>query len=326
MIWIKVRYKIVLLIQTILFKIGFEKKLLRNKYGEKIVVFHGVVEKGEKTFNSRFVSKEYFENFIQFVTTNFNKISLQDYYEEKFKKDTLNLVLTFDDGYLNNYEYALPILEKYNAPAHFYITSIHDKNEFLWTDYIDLVTKFTSKKAIHFNGIHFQKNKKNDFYSNGKSLKSILKTLPYEKIKLIFTIFNEEWCEIQKMNLNDFWMLMNRSQIHEISKNPLFTIGSHSSTHSNLIQIPIAEAKKEILDSKKKLEEICKQPVDEFAFPFGNYSKELINYCFEIGLKKILLVDYHNNQHKKNKIAMKRFIINPYISLEQQMALLLKKD
>ncbi|NHN27441.1 polysaccharide deacetylase family protein [Flavobacterium jejuense] len=298
--------------------------LLRNRYGERIIVFHGIDQKGETRFNSRFVSKVYFENFIQYISTHFNVISLDDFYAKKFKKNTLNIALTFDDGYANNYEYAIPILEKYKVPANFYITTIHSQANYLWADYIDLVSHISQKTTINFNGIQFMKNKKSEFISNGISLKSILKTLSYEKIEVIYTIFEEEWTEIQKKSLNDYWQLMQLKQIEEINKNKLFTIGAHSSTHTNLIRIPIEEAKNEILQSKNILEKICKQQIDEFAFPFGYYTNELIDYCLEIGFKKILLVDYNNINEKNNVFTQNRFVINPYITLENQIAYLLR--
>lgn len=324
MLWIKIKYKLKLLFHIMLFKLGFGKYLLKNKYGERIIVFHGIDQKGETRFNSRFVSKVYFENFIQYITTHFNVISLDDFYAKKFKKNTLNIALTFDDGYANNYEYAIPILKQYNVPASFYVTSIHEETNHLWADYVDLVSFYTNKKTITFNGKQFVKNKKNEFISNGHSLKSILKTLPYEKIKVIYTIFEEEWTEIQKKSLNDYWQLMSFNQIDEINKNKLFTIGAHGSTHSNLIRIPIQEAKNEILQSKSILEKICNQKIDVFAFPFGYYTTELIEYCLEIGYKKVLLVDYYNIDEKNDAFTQNRFVINPYISFENQIAYLLK--
>ena len=83
MIWIKIKYRFYLFINTLLFKIGFEKKLLKNRYGERIIVFHGVDDVGETKYNSRFHSVEFFEKFIQYAETNYNVISLEDFYNKK---------------------------------------------------------------------------------------------------------------------------------------------------------------------------------------------------------------------------------------------------
>lgn len=324
MLLIRLSYRLKLIYQTLLFKIGFEKKLLKNRYGERILVFHGIDLKGETKYNSRFISKSYFEEFIIYLKKNYNIISLEDFYAEKFKKDTLNIAITFDDGYLNNYKYAIPILEKHQIPASFYITTIHDKSTFLWADYIDLVSYYTSKKEIFFNNKNYTKNKKNEFSSHGESLKDTLKTLEYTVIEDIYNIFKDDWSIIKKNNLEDYWQLMTNKQIEVISKNKLFTIGAHADTHTSLTAINLNTAKREINLSKKKLENICNQPITEFAFPFGFYNKKLIAYCKSIGFKKILLVDFHAEPNFKETTTKKRFVINPYISLRQQIAYILK--
>ncbi len=324
MLWIKIKYRLLLLYRVMLFNLGFENVLLKIRYGERILVFHGIDSIGETRFNSRFVSETYFKTFITYITAHFNVISLDDFYRKKFKKNTLNIALTFDDGYLNNYDYAIPILKKYNIPACFYITTIHEKANFLWPDFLDLVSLHSQKREVFFDGKYYKKNKKNEFLYNGISLKTKAKTLPYDKILPLYDLFKEEWNELQSKSLEEYWQLMNPMQIKEIANHELFTIGSHGKTHTNLVGISLDEAKSEILKSKQTLETICKQPIDEFAFPFGTYNNKLIAYCKDLGFKKILLIDYNNNQDKNDELLKNRLIINPYISLKHQLACLLK--
>lgn len=324
MLWTKIKYRLALIYRTFLLNFGFQKFLLRKRYGERILVFHGIDIKGETRLNSRFVSKDYFEKFIAHISINYNIVSLDDFYQKKFKPDTLNIALTFDDGYLNNYTHAIPILKKYNIPASFYITTIHEKNTFLWCDFLDLVFFHTKKTTIEFEGNTYIKNNKNGFINEGVSLKNICKTLPYHRISPLYTIFKEEWEGIQTKALDDYWKLMTVNQIKEIDNDPLFTIGCHSLTHANLAEIIPDEAKEEILNSKKILENICDRTIDEFAFPFGTYTDRSVEYCKSLGFEKILLVDYNNKNDEKDSILQKRFVINPYISMKQQLVCLLK--
>ncbi|WP_430410386.1 polysaccharide deacetylase family protein [Kordia sp.] len=307
-----------------LFKLGFGKLLLKDRYGERILVYHGIDAVGETKYNSRFISKAFFEEFIKHITTHYNVISLDDFYQKKFKKDTLNIALTFDDGYLNNYTYAVPILEKYNVPACFYITTIHDKAPYLWADFLDLVSYHTDKKEIIFERNLYQKSAKKEFVWNGISMKNVAKALPYEVLEMIYDVFKDDWKNLSPKDFEEYWKLMNAKQIKEIANHPLFTIGAHGETHASLVDIPLEEAKKEILHSKETLEIICQQPMTEFAFPFGYYNQELADYCEEIGFERLLLVDYNIKEDAKNDTWKNRFVMNPYISLEQQLAYLLK--
>ena len=77
------------------------------------------------------VSKSIFEKQIIYLKENFNVISINDINKNlKFKK---KIVITFDDGYFDNFENAFPILHKYNCPAIIYIvTSFLDNKNFPW--------------------------------------------------------------------------------------------------------------------------------------------------------------------------------------------------
>jgi peptidoglycan/xylan/chitin deacetylase (PgdA/CDA1 family) len=324
MLLLRITYKLKLIYHTLLFKIGLGKHLLKNRYGERILLFHGVDLIGETKYNSRFVSKSYFEAFIKYITTNFNVMSLDDYYNKKFKADTLNIAITFDDGYANNYNYALPILKKYNAPATFFITTILDKKECLWPDYLDLVSYFTTKKAVTYNGELFTKNSKNQFVSKNASLKDIAKSSTFEHLKTIYSLFKDDWETLKTKSVNDYWDLMTTQQLNTINSDALFTIGAHGDTHTSLTAITYDEAKLEILNCKNKLESSCNDTITAFAFPFGHYTPELVDYCTTIGFEKILLVDYNDSQDYKTENCKNRFVINPYVTLPQQIAYLLK--
>jgi len=320
----RIKYRVGLLYKIILFKLGFGKFLLKNRYGERILLFHGIDRVGETKYNSRFMSTVFFEEFIKYITTHYNVISLDDFYQKKFKKDTLNIAITFDDGYLNNYTYAVPILEKYKVPACFYITTIHEKAPYLWADFLDLVSYHTNKEEIIFERNLYRKNDKKEFIWNGISLKNVAKALPYNVLKLLYDVFEDDWKTLPPKDVEDYWKLMNAEQIKEIANHPLFTIGAHGETHASLVDIPLEDAKQEIANSKQQLEIICQQPITEFAFPFGFYNQEVIEYCEEIGFKRLLLVDYNTKEDAKNQACQQRFVMNPYISMEQQLACLLK--
>ena len=76
------------------------------------------------------VTSEVFEKQIKYLTKNYNVISINDINSTKGNK---KIILTFDDGYIDNLENALPILEKYNCPAIIYIiTSLIDNLEYPW--------------------------------------------------------------------------------------------------------------------------------------------------------------------------------------------------
>lgn len=320
----KIRYRLSMLSKTLLFQLGLGKHLLKNRYGERILVFHNIDLKGETKLNSRFISKDYFEELLQYFKQHYNVISLDDFYAGNFVPEKFNIAITFDDGQLNNYELAAPILEKYNMPATFFITTIHEKKEFLWADFLDLVTLQTQKRHILFEGNRYRKNRKNEFSFNGTTLKTRCKYLEYQQIMPLFEMFSDEWQTVQKANLGIYWKLMSAEHIMKLSENPLFKIGAHGKTHANLVEISGENALSELHDSKKTLEAIIQKPITDFAFPFGTYTPKLVAAAKKEGFSKLLLLDYNNTADIKDAVLRPRFVVNPYISKQLFLASLLK--
>ena len=68
-----------------------------------------------------------------------------------------SVVITFDDGYLDNYTYAFPILEKYNVPATIFLTTdFVNGDSLLWWDELSQLIKYASRSfcTIHLRGVN----------------------------------------------------------------------------------------------------------------------------------------------------------------------------
>lgn len=63
------------------------------------------------------IKPDKFEEQIKFLTSNYSIAPLKKFFN--FNKNSF--VITFDDGYEDNFNFALPILKKYNCPATFFI-------------------------------------------------------------------------------------------------------------------------------------------------------------------------------------------------------------
>lgn len=114
---IKLKYYSKYVWRSFLLRSGGKKFLYKSQAENRILVFHGIDEIGNKKYNSRYISQSFFEKLIKYCKLNFNIISLSDYTLSdytlsKYKNDKLNIAITFDDGYLNNYDLAVPILNK----------------------------------------------------------------------------------------------------------------------------------------------------------------------------------------------------------------------
>jgi peptidoglycan/xylan/chitin deacetylase (PgdA/CDA1 family) len=67
----------------------------------------------------------------------------------------------------------------------------------------------------------------------------------------------------------------------------LICIGSHTLTHPRLPALTEFDARRELLQSRIKLEELLNRKVTTFSFPFGDFNQELINWCRDAGYERV---------------------------------------
>ncbi len=62
-----------------------------------------------------------------------------------------------------------------------------------------------------------------------------------------------------------------------------FKIANHSLTHPFLEKLPIAEARKDIVEGRERLQQFFGEPVRGFAYPFGTYNEAVMEVIREAG-------------------------------------------
>jgi len=72
----------------------------------------------------------------------------------------------------------------------------------------------------------------------------------------------------------DYGTLVSKSELKEFCG---FEICNHTATHSNLNKVNLDKAIKEIVDGRKKLEDIFCRDVKGFCYPYGEYNNKIVN-------------------------------------------------
>lgn len=78
--------------------------------------------------------------------------------------------------------------------------------------------------------------------------------------------------------------VMNVDQLRDLLRCGM-TIGAHSRTHPNLLEIPEARAREEIFGSKADLEQALGARIDLFAYPYGAHHRVQVNLVREAGYR-----------------------------------------
>src|SRR5438093_12581086 len=86
-----------------------------------------------------YVTPATFDRHLRFFTSHFKLVSLQDllamWRGDAWDAGARYCTITFDDGWLDNYLYAFPLLRKYGAAATIFLpTDFIGTSEWLWSD------------------------------------------------------------------------------------------------------------------------------------------------------------------------------------------------
>lgn len=78
---------------------------------------------------------------------------------------------------------------------------------------------------------------------------------------------------------------LSEEELQEISKHPLISIGSHGLWHRHFNRITLDEARFELKESRRLLEDTIGKPVDLVAWPYGECSAEVEQLAGECGYR-----------------------------------------
>ena len=218
------------------------------------------------------LSESRFKEILEFLGRNFKMISL-DKLVDHLQTGSSDKVacLTFDDGYRDIMDHALPILEQFNCPTTVYITTRFPEGD-AWMWWYELWECLQSRKRleVEFEGVTrtWDLSDKSQINRCYLDLYSWIMILSLERQKALLTAVTGT--EERRTYSN---ICLNWDEILKLDRHPLVTIGSHTHSHPNLAQETETTAREEILNSKLILERRLGHSVDHFAYPFGT-SKE----------------------------------------------------
>lgn len=178
------------------------------------------------------------------------------------------VALTFDDGYLDNLQHALPLLEKFQVPATIFVTTgFIESNRCPWWYALEQIAAAASMLSLSWNGNDYElstgthKEKCHAVYQ----LHALFKSLSIEDQNACI----DRLCE----GIGDHTLMapemLSWEQVAQLAAHPLITIGAHTVNHPVLANEEEEVMRYEIARSKHVLEERLERSVGLFAYPYG---------------------------------------------------------
>jgi len=252
------------------------------------------------------LDKALFRQQIEFMNHNFNIVTMEqvmDAAEGKTELPEKALLLTFDDGYVDNYTFVLPVLEEFGAQGSFFIPGktftthqLLDVNKIhyiLASANIYELVEDLKKEMDYYRGNEFDYASTDDLYNEYAVanrfdvketifVKRMLQIVLPEKLRnIISSNLFEKYVGVPEEQLA-YELYMTEEQIRTMKRHGMF-IGFHGYDHYWLGNISEEKMKKDVNMALDALDEFIDRKRWVANFPYGNYNEGVLSYVKQQG-------------------------------------------
>ena len=278
------------------------------------------------------VSRENFRQQLDVIKQLANPLTLDELAEalpgQNFPRRSV--LITFDDGYLDNLTNALPLLRGAQLPAAIYVaTGYLDSNrEFWWDDLERLVLgpgNLPPLIRLRINGRWREWGLETPSRRNGKwnvhdvpndrtprqrlfcELHMALRPLArpaqldvLEQLRGLTGVPNTP---------RPLYRCLAAEELSTLAGDPLITIGGHTITHCDLDYCTKEQQDAEIAGSRQCLEEIIGGRVEHFSYPYGSFNGDCLAVCAEQQFRSAVAGISCPVRPNSHRFALPRFFV-----------------
>lgn len=287
----------------------------------------GAPETNQFDPNAISCTPERFEQHVAFYKQNFTVINVEQLLALQDTQATLDkpmAVITFDDGYEDNYHHAFPILKKYQLSAIFFISTQHiGTDKLFWWDQIAWMLRHSENTIItlpHAKPVDLSALPiKTAIHLVLKAIKRDSTTSIEHKLA---QLAEQTRCHnpLPKTGLTMSWKMLK--EMHASGMD----IGSHTCSHRILSHLSEQDQQVELSTSKQQLEAQLGAPINAFAYPVGGmdtYTQATQRLLHETGYRVAFNYIGYTNADLQRPFELGRLPIDENISvmdLKRQIA------
>ncbi|MEO5897330.1 MAG: polysaccharide deacetylase family protein [Vicinamibacterales bacterium] len=260
-----------------------------------ILGYHGIAQEDEHHWSpSLFMTPSLFELRLRFFrSAGFNILPLGDALE-RLRSGTLperSVVITFDDGYVDFYRLAHPILKRYNAAATVYLTTYYSERNLpvpgitaaymVWMSR-SFVGRLTSVPG--YDHVNLQDDTERRAVSDeiGRYFAHTRAIPPAQKHELLERLAAELGFDLSAFRARRLMHVMSTEEAREIA-----AAGVDIQLHTHRHWVPKDEhlIRREISDNRERIEAITGRAADHFCYPSGVHYPELLPWLRTLNVK-----------------------------------------
>lgn len=271
---------------------GAQARLLGRLRGRDEVVIlnlHRVSPRQSPFWNP--MHPKLFEELLKFLTRHFHVTSFKDCDLENVDKP--KVILSFDDGYYDFIEYAVPLLRKYQVPANQnIIPACVESGLAPWTVQVTDTLSAAPRHLInemHLEGFSQQlpSDRFDDKVAYGVSVSRFLTERSQQDRQALWTDVQTLMAQVNGKVQHT--RMMNVQEIKQIARD--YEIGAHSYSHESMEWESNEFFKEDFQKCRAFFSDTLNIPLRIYAFPNGSYREEQISILREEGVERVLLVE-----------------------------------
>ena len=263
------------------------KNHVLNAFNHPVIVlmYHRILDQNEQG-SPYTVTTSHFRDQMLYLKDHFEMVGLEDNWQNLERPAC---VITFDDGYYDNYTIARDFLSPQSIPATFFVATqnIGTKNLFWW-DELNLHQAFYEK-------------------SSGLTMMQLFRQLKNSQRNDQIRFFNKHqppiYCDEATRKA---YRSLTKQELISLSDLPYMSIGAHTINHLNLSKQSTDEIAFELCESQLRLEHIINKPVTSCSFPYGSYNRKVIDVSQKLGFNTACIGVSQNAYHWTNRLKIPR--------------------
>jgi len=280
-----------------------------------IIMYHGIIRNPLIVNDWCFIDENSFRTQIEYLKKHFEIISLSEAIERmrngEIKRPTA--VITFDDGYQNNFDVAFPILLRERIPATIFLTTgLINTNDTVWYCRFNIALSQTRRLHIEWNGFKFDLSTLDLKGEASAAIQDSLKKLEHPKLmatirNIILELGDDPDCSIE---IGSPFRMLDKNAIGEMATSGLIEFGAHTHRHAILSQLSDGERYNEIRQSINAIYELTGRPCKCFSYPNGrveDYNIETIKDLETCGIQMAVTTTVGPNNRTTPAMELRRY-------------------
>lgn len=219
--------------------------------------------------------------------------------------------ITFDDGYADNHDVALPILQRHGLSATFFIATGFLDGGRMWNDTVIEAVRRARAPTINVGAGAIADVARLELGSVAQRQEAIALLLgaikylePERREAAVGAVAAAAAVDLPQ------GLMMSSDQVRGLRRAGM-QIGAHTVSHPILARLPAEEVRKEVVDSKHALEELLQERVALFAYPNGkphqDYGREAVDIVRHCGFDAALSTAWGSARRNNDPLQLPRF-------------------